>query len=45
MQIVFEINSGEWTGFVSGQNTVTLQNLSGDQNTIHINRYGVATIN
>ena len=44
-QIVFEINSGEWVAYASSQNTVILQNLSGDQNTIGINRYGSVTIN
>lgn len=42
--LVFLQMSGEINGFVSGQNTITLQNTSGnEQKIITINRYGVVT--
>lgn len=45
-QIVFSKRSGEISGFVAGQNTITLQNTqSAEQKIITINRYGAVTIN
>lgn len=42
--IVFQVRSGEVSGFAPGGNTVTIQNISGlEEKTVTVNRYGVVT--
>ena len=40
--IVFQVRSGEVSGFAPGGNTLTIQNVSGlEKKTVTVNRYGV----
>lgn len=41
--VVFSQLSGEVTGFISGQDSITIQDEAGAQKTLHFNAYGTIT--